>query len=65
VKNKFSIYEICLISLFAVLTSIGSWLIIPLPFSPVPVTLQTLFVFASGLLLGARNAAMSQIIYII
>lgn len=49
-------------ALFAALTAIGAFIKIPLP--PVPVSLQTFFVILSGLLLGARYGALSQILYL-
>ncbi len=52
------------VSLFAVLTAAGAYIIIPLPYSPVPLTLQTLFVMLSGAVLGKRGALSSQLIYI-
>jgi biotin transport system substrate-specific component len=39
-------------ALFAALTAAGAFISIPLPFSPVPVTLQNLFALLSGLILG-------------
>ncbi len=50
---------------FAVLTSIGAILVIPLPFTPVPITLQTYFVLASGILLGRKFGALSQVFYLL
>ncbi len=49
----------------AVLTSVGARLVIPLSFTPVPITMQTFFVLASGLVLGKRNGALSQIFYLV
>ncbi len=49
-------------ALFAVLTAVGAFIRIPFPL--VPMTLQTLFVFLSGTLLGSRLGALSQILYI-
>ncbi|NLI99206.1 biotin transporter BioY [bacterium] len=37
---------------------------IPLPFTPVPITLQTLVVLLSGALLGSRLGPLSVIVYI-
>ena len=37
---------------------------IPLPFTPVPITLQTFFVLAAGIYLGGRDAALSQLGYL-
>jgi len=49
---------------FVVLTSLGAFVRIPLPFTPVPITLQTLFVLLSGLFLGSLGV-ISQIIYVL
>ena len=49
---------------FVVLTSLGAYIRIPLPFTPVPVTLQTFFVLSSGALLGAGLGLISQLCYI-
>ncbi|SDL50615.1 biotin transporter BioY [Halarsenatibacter silvermanii] len=51
-------------ALMAAMTAIGAYIAIPLPISPVPVTLQNLFVLLAGILLGARLGFMSQIIYL-
>lgn len=50
-------------STFSVLTAIGSFLFFPL--YPVPVTLQTLFTYLSGAILGPSLGALSQVIYIL
>ncbi|MGH7544127.1 MAG: biotin transporter BioY [Gemmatimonadota bacterium] len=52
------------IAVFVVLTAIGAFIRIPLPFTPVPITLQTFFVLASGIYLGGRDAALSQVLYV-
>jgi len=49
---------------FAILTALGAYIAIPLPFTPVPITLQTLFVLLSGAILGAIEGSLSQILYI-
>jgi len=49
---------------FALLTALGAFVRIPLPFTPVPVTLQTFFVLAAGIYLGSRDAALSQTGYL-
>lgn len=50
---------------FALLTTIGGYLEVRLPGTPVPVTMQTLFVSLSGLLLGARLGAGAQALYVL
>lgn len=61
---KLSPLDITLSSMFAALTALGAYLIIPLPFTPVPVTLQTFFTYTAGAVLGKYRGALSQIIYI-
>ncbi|HUF69517.1 MAG TPA: biotin transporter BioY [Longimicrobiales bacterium] len=50
--------------LFAVLTAISAAIEIPIPGSPVPVTMQSLMVSLSGVLLGPMLGAASQIVYV-
>ncbi|MFC1805128.1 biotin transporter BioY [Candidatus Omnitrophota bacterium] len=52
------------ISVFVLLTCFGAFLKIPLPFSPVPITLQTFFVLLSGAFLGGFGL-LSQASYIL
>jgi len=52
------------IAAFALLTALAAFVRIPLPFTPVPVTLQTFVVLAAGIYLGGRGAAASQIGYL-
>lgn len=49
---------------FALLTALGAAIRIPLPFTPVPITLQTFFVLTAGIYLGPRDAAASQLGYL-
>jgi biotin transport system substrate-specific component len=49
---------------FAALTALTARVVVPLPFTPVPITLQVLAVLLSGLVLGARGGAASQIAYL-
>lgn len=50
--------------MFGAVTAIGAFIAVPLPFSPVPITLQTLFLFLAAALLGGRLGALSQVIYV-
>jgi len=50
--------------LFAALTAVGAALSFPLPFSPVPVTLQTLAAVLAGAVLGPVWGPVSQILYV-
>ncbi len=59
---KISTKEMVLIAMFTGLTAIGASISIPL--GEVPITMQSLFVILSGLILGPKLGALSQIIYI-
>ena len=50
--------------MFGALTAAVAWFKIPLPFTPVPITLQTIVVLLSGAMLGSYYGALSMIIYI-
>ncbi len=54
-----------LVMSFTVLTGLGAQVVIPLPFTPVPITLQTFFVLLSGSRLGARRGCLSQLLYVL
>lgn len=49
---------------FALLTALGAFAEVHVPGTPVPVTLQTLFVLLSGALLGPTLGASSQLAYL-
>jgi len=50
-------------SLFAALTAVGAYIQIPIPFSPVPVTLQVFFVLLAGSMLKSKWGGLSMIVY--
>jgi len=50
-------------SLLAALTAVGAYLILPI--GPVPISLQSLFIYLTGLLLGGRWAAASVAVYLL
>jgi biotin transport system substrate-specific component len=52
-------------ALMAAVTAVAAQMAVPLPFSPVPFTLQVLAVILSGLLLGPRYGALAQAIYLL
>ncbi len=52
-------------TLFALLTAFGATTSARLPWTPVPVTLQTFFVLLSGLTLRPREAILSQLEYLL
>jgi len=61
---KLDVRSMILTSLFAALTAVGAFMVIPLPFSLVPVTLQVFFVLLAGALLGSKLGAISQMVYV-
>lgn len=54
---------LALIPLCAALTAAGA--LIRIPLWPVAITLQTFFVILSGIILGPRHGALSQLVYLI
>lgn len=50
-------------SLFAALTAAGAYIQVPMPFSPVPVTLQVFFVLLAGSMLKSKWGGLSMIVY--
>jgi len=49
---------------FLILTICGAFVYIPLPFTPVPITLQTFFVLLSAIFLSKKDAMFTQGTYI-
>jgi len=62
---KLKVQDILNVALFSALMEIGACIRVPLPFSPVPITLQTLFTYMAGALLGGYLGALSQMIYVL
>ncbi|MFA9397616.1 MAG: biotin transporter BioY [Clostridiaceae bacterium] len=63
-KTKIKTRDIVLIGAFAALTAIGA-LFLSIPIKPVPITLQTFFTALSGVILGSKRGAMSQLVYVL
>ncbi len=61
-QQRSAILSVIMIAMFAALTAIGAFIKVPLPV--VPFTLQIVFVFLAGCLLGSRDGLLSQIVYI-
>jgi len=53
------------IVLFAVFAAASAQLAVRLPLTPVPVTMQTLFVALAGIMLGSRDGFYSMAVYIV
>jgi biotin transport system substrate-specific component len=52
------------VAAFAVATALAAHVRVPIPLTPVPLTLQTMFVILSGVMLGPRLGAASQLTYL-
>jgi len=52
------------VGVFVTLTALSAFVRIPLPFTPVPLTLQTFFVLLSGALLGRKLGVLAQAAYL-
>jgi biotin transport system substrate-specific component len=52
------------IAAFALATALAAHVRVPIPFTPVPLTLQTMFVVLAGALLGPRLGAASMLTYL-
>ncbi|MDR1099721.1 MAG: biotin transporter BioY [Treponema sp.] len=63
-KRK-NITGVTLAALFAALISAGTFIAIPLPFSPVPVVLQNFFALLSGLVLGPALGSAAVGLYLL
>lgn len=53
------------VAFFVITTALGAYIRIPVPGSPVPITLQTLFVILSGAIIGKRLGLFSQFAYVV
>ena len=58
-------FRACAVLFVTVLTSAAAQVSIPLPFTPVPFTLQPMIVLVGSAALGARLGASSQILYLL
>jgi len=59
-REQAKIKSAAIVVLFVILMAVASRVVIPLPFSPVPVTLQVFMVILSGLILGSKKSAIVQ-----
>ena len=63
-RHLFSPLSLALTALFTALFVAGAFIKIPLPFSPVPLTLQTFFCMAAAVLLGWQNGLLAFSCYV-
>jgi biotin transporter BioY len=57
--------SVALIIAFSLLTALSAQVVIPLPWTPVPITGQTFAVLLTGALLGSRLGALAMIAYLV
>ncbi|TYB30816.1 MAG: biotin transporter BioY [Candidatus Mcinerneyibacterium aminivorans] len=62
---KYEIKNLILTALFSALIAISAYIIIPIPFSPVPITAQTIIVMLAGSLLSSVHAGTSVLIFLL
>ncbi|GAB4408851.1 MAG: biotin transporter BioY [Anaerolineae bacterium] len=59
-----TMHNVILVVLFSLLIGISAQIAIPLPFTPVPITMQTLMVLLTGMLLGSRLGSITVLAYL-
>ena len=64
VRPQKTALRITLAALFAALIAGGTFISIPLPFSPVPIVLQNLFIVLAGLVLGPALGGAAAALYL-
>lgn len=62
---KLTTKDLILCGIFASITAILSQISIPLPFTTVPLTMQTFAVGLTGVILGSKRGFISQLIYVL
>jgi len=63
IVNKVTVCLLGILS-FTLLTWLGAYAYIPLKATPIPITMQTLFVLLSGAILGKKLGILSQSLYL-
>ena len=64
-KNSALLYDLVLILGATIAIALSAQIAIPVPFSPVPITGQTLAVLLTGTLLGRRRGTLAVILYLL
>lgn len=64
-KPFLTVREMTYIAIFTAIMVVTAFIQIPLPFTPVPITLQTMTVMLAGLLLKPKEAGLSLIVYVL
>ena len=58
------VFDAALVAGFSLLIALSAQVAIPLPFTPVPVTLQTFAILLTGVLLGSGRGALAAVAYV-
>lgn len=58
-------HNVMLVVAFSALIALSAQVAIPLPFTPVPITMQTLTVLLTGVLLGSRLGMATLVVYLV
>jgi len=64
-RKKSGVYSLTLISLMAAVICVLSPLSVPLPFTPVPISLASLAIYFVVMLLGMKKGTISTLIYLL
>lgn len=64
-QKRFSVRDLSYVSFFATLIAVSGYISVPLPFSTVPVTAQTLAVMLAGGLLPLGQATVSVLVFLL
>jgi biotin transport system substrate-specific component len=60
-----AVKSVALVVAFSLFIALSAQVVIPLPFTPVPITLQTFAVLLTGALLGSRLGALAVVAYLV
>ena len=58
------LYDVCLPAAFSLIIAVSAQVSVPLPFTPVPITLQTFAVVMAGALLGSKRGTAAVLLYL-
>lgn len=64
-KKELPVRDLCITALFAAVTAICAQIIIPIPFSPVPISFGMVGLYTAAIFLPPRCAVLSQVSYLI
>ncbi len=63
--DLYAIHRLVWTALLAALIALGAFISIPIPFSPIPVTLQDMFIVLAGFILGPKYGVFAVLLYIL